>query len=114
MPDKIQLQLVVCQLHTPIDNAHRKNDVIYTDYSSYKILFKDYSNLIQSVDELFNIKHNSPFEYIMTEEYRKADVYKKLPNNLTQSNIVQKVIQKIYEIPDEHIDKFDYVLYTEK
>lgn len=108
---KIILQLVICQLNTTIDQTHRKNDIIYTDIASYKTYFKEYSNLIKSIDDLFNTKYKSSCEYIMTKPFPNPDVIKKLPNNLTSENFVQKIAQEIWNIPEGRINDFEYVIY---
>ena len=108
---KIILQLVICQLHTTIDQTHRKDDIIYTDIASYKTYFKEYSKLIQSIDDLFNTKYESSCEYIMIKPFPNPDVIKQLPNNLTSENFVQKIAQEIWNIPDERINDFGYVIY---
>lgn len=111
MQTKITLQLVTCQLHTTIDPKYSINDIIYTDIASYKTHFKEYSNLIQSKEELFNQKNDSSFEYILTKPYPQPDIFKQLPNNLTSENFVQKISQEIWNIPDNRINDFEYVIY---
>ena len=108
MQNKPELQLVICQLHTTINEENRKNDIIYTDIASYKTYFEKYSNLIQTIDDLFNSKYDSTFEYILTKPYPQPDIFKQLPNKLTSENF----IQEIWNIPDDKINDFEYVIYT--
>lgn len=112
MQNKPELQLVICQLHTTINKENRKNDIIYTDIASYKTYFKKYSNLIQTIDDLFNSKYDSTCEYIMITPFPDPVINRKLPNNLTSKNIIQKIAQEIWNIPDDRINDFEYTLYT--
>jgi hypothetical protein len=111
MQNKPKLQLVICQLHTNINDENRKNDIIYTDIASYKTYFEKYSNLIQTIDDLFNSKYDSSCEYIMITPFSEPNVIKKLPNNLTSENFIQKLAQKIWNIPDNRINDFEYSIY---
>lgn len=115
MQNKPQLPIVICQLHTDINRETRKNDIIYTDVMSYKTYFENYSNLIQNIDELFNAKYdaksNSVYEYIMLRPVSEKVIIKTIPNNLTSENIIQKIAQKIWNIPDNQIDDFEYAIY---
>lgn len=113
--NKPQLPIVICQLHTDINRETRKNDIIYTDVMSYKTYFENYSNLIQNIDDLFNAKYdaksNSAYEYIMLRPVSETVIVKTIPNNLTSENIIQKITQKIWNIPDNQIDDFEYIIY---
>ena len=115
MQNKPQLPIVICQLHTDINRETRKNDIIYTDVMSYKTYFENYSNLIQNIDDLFNAKYdaksNSAYEYIMLRPVSETVIVKTIPNNLTSENIIQKITQKIWNIPDNQIDDFEYIIY---
>lgn len=111
MKNKPKLQIVICQLHKTINDKNRKDDIIYTDIASYKTYFEKYSNLIQSIDQLFNTKYNSSCEYIMITPFPDPNVIKKLPNNMTSENFVQKIAKEIWEIPDDRINDFEYVIY---
>lgn len=115
MQNKPQLPIVICQLHTDINRDTRKNDIIYTDVMSYKTYFENYSNLIQNIDDLFNAKYdaksNSAYEYIMLRPVSETVIVKTIPNNLTSENIIQKITQKIWNIPDNQIDDFEYIIY---
>ena len=115
MQNKPQLPIVICQLHTDINRETRKNDIIYTDVMSYKTYFENYSNLIQNIDDLFNAKYdaksNSDYEYIMLRPVSETVIVKTIPNNLTSENIIQKITQKIWNIPDNQIDDFEYIIY---
>lgn len=115
MQNKPQLPIVICQLHTDINRETRKNDIIYTDVMSYKTYFENYSNLIQNIDELFNAKYdaksNSAYEYIMLRPVSETVIVKTIPNNLTSENIIQKIAQKIWNIPNNQIDDFEYIIY---
>lgn len=115
MQNKPQLPIVICQLHTDINREIRKNDIIYTDVMSYKTYFENYSNLIQNIDDLFNAKYdaksNSAYEYIMLRPVSETIIVKTIPNNLTSENIIQKITQKIWNIPDNQIDDFEYIIY---
>lgn len=115
MQNKPQLPIVICQLHTDINRETRKNDIIYTDVMSYKTYFENYSNLIQNIDDLFNAKYdaksNSAYKYIMLRPVSETVIVKTIPNNLTSENIIQKITQKIWNIPDNQIDDFEYIIY---
>ena len=115
MQNKPQLPIVICQLHTDINRETRKNDIIYTDVMSYKTYFENYSNLIQNIDDLFNAKYdaksNSAYEYIMLRPVSETVIVKTIPNNLTSENIIQKITQKIWNIPNNQIDDFEYIIY---
>lgn len=115
MQNKPQLPIVICQLHTDINRETKKNDIIYTDVMSYKTYFENYSNLIQNIDDLFNAKYdaksNSAYEYIMLRPVSETVIVKTIPNNLTSENIIQKITQKIWNIPDNQIDDFEYIIY---
>lgn len=115
MQNKPQLPIVICQLHTDINRETRKNDIIYTDVMSYKTYFENYSNLIQNIDDLFNAKYdaksNSAYEYIMLRPVSETVIVKTIPNDLTSENIIQKIAQQIWNIPDNQIDDFEYVIY---
>ena len=115
MQNKPQLPIVICQLHTDINRETRKNDIIYTDVMSYKTYFENYSNLIQNIDDLFNAKYdaksNSAYEYIMLRPVSETVIVKTIPNNLTSENIIQKITQKIWNIHDNQIDDFEYIIY---
>lgn len=111
MQNKPKLQLVICQLHTTINEQNRKDDIIYTDIASYKTYFDEYSKLIQSEEELFTHKNNSTLEYILTKPYPQPDIFKQLPNNLTSENFVQKIAQEIWNIPEGRINDFEYIIY---
>lgn len=111
MQNKPKLQIVICKLQTTITPRHRRNDIIYTDVASYKTYFDEYSKLIQSEKELFTHKNDSTFEYILTKPYPQPDIFKQLPNNLTSENFIQKIAQEIWNIPDNQIDEFEYVIY---
>lgn len=111
MQTKPTLQVVICQLHTTINYKNRKGDIVYTDYASYKTYFEQYASLIQSIDELFNSKYETTHEYIMTKPFPQPDVHKKLPTNLTSENIIQKIAQEIWNIPEEKVNDFKYGIY---
>lgn len=111
MSNKPKLQLIICHLHTTINDKNRKDDIIYTDIASYKTYFKKYSNLIHSIDDLFNKKYYSSYEYIMVTPFPDPNVIKKLPNNLTLENFVQKIAKEIWNIPEEKLNDFEYSIY---
>lgn len=111
MQTKPKLPVVICQLHTTINDKNRKGDIVYTDYASYKTYFEKYSNLISSIDELFNTKYETTYEYIMIKPFPQPDVHKKFPTNLTSENLIQKIAQEIWNIPKEKINDFEYVIH---
>lgn len=47
----------------------------------------------------------------MTKPFPNPDVIKKLPNDLTSENFVQKIAQEIWNIPEGRINDFEYVIY---
>ena len=119
MQTKPTLQVVICQLQTTINDKNRKGDIVYTekgnivytDYASYKTYFEQYASLIQSIDELFNKKYETSHEYIMIKPFPQPDVYKQLPTNLTSENLIQKIAQEIWNIPEEKVNNFEYGIY---